>query len=52
MINLKKHKHLIKNYKNIKSDHLEKLTSKLLKIDKQNKQLKNKQINPDFLKNF
>jgi aspartate 1-decarboxylase len=52
MINSKKHKDLIKNYEKIKSKHLEKLASKLLKIDEQNQKLKTKNINPDFLKNF
>lgn len=49
---LKKHKTLINNYDEIKSKHLEKLATKLLKRDENSSKLKEKNIKGDYLKNF
>lgn len=48
----KKHKRIIKDFAKQKSNHLEKLASKMLKDDEMNSQLKSKIINLDFLKLF
>jgi len=47
-----KHQEIIKDYDKIKSRHLEKLATKMLKNDEKFQKLKNKNINPDFLKSF
>jgi hypothetical protein len=48
----KNHKSLVSDYENQKKKHLENLGTKLLKLDKINKKLKEKQINPNFLNLF
>jgi len=48
----KKHEEILRDYDKIKSRHLEKLATKMLKNDEKHQNLKNKNINPDFLKNF
>ena len=40
------------NYKEIKSTHLEKLGSKILKNEEKFRKLKDKKINNNFLKHF
>ena len=51
---IKKNKHdkIIKDYNSTKEKHLEKLADKMLEKDEQNKRLKEKEINTDFLKLF
>lgn len=48
----KKHDKLVKDYDKQKSEHLEKLATKMLKNDEQNQKLKEKNINTNFLKLF
>ena len=48
----KKHDKIITDYDKIKSKHLDKLASKMLKDDEKNQKLKEKNINPDFLDLF
>ena len=48
----KKHDKLVKDYDKQKSNHLEKLASKMLKKDEKLQQLKSKQVNPNFLNLF
>ena len=47
-----KHKKIRDNYKEIKSIHLEKLGSKILKNEEKFRKLKDKKINNNFLKHF
>lgn len=44
--------HIKENYEKIKSLHLEKLGSSILKNEEKSKKLKNKKINNNFLKYF
>jgi len=48
----KKHENIIRDYEKIKSKHLEKLASNILKKDEKNEKLKNKSMNKDFLDLF
>jgi hypothetical protein len=48
----KKHDKLINDYGKQKSEHLSKLGTKLLKNDERAQKLKEKTINPNFLKLF
>jgi hypothetical protein len=48
----KKHDKIVNDYDKIKSKHLDKLASKMLKDDEKNQKLKEKNINPDFLDLF
>jgi hypothetical protein len=48
----KTHKKIRDNYKKIKSIHLEKLGSKILKNEEKFRKLKEKKINNNFLKHF
>ena len=48
----KKHDRLVKDYDRQKSEHLDKLATKMLKNDELNQKLKNKKINNNFLKLF
>ena len=48
----KTHKKISDNYKEIKSTHLEKLGSKILKNEEKFRKLKEKKINNNFLKHF
>jgi hypothetical protein len=52
--NIKKRKHdnIVKDYEKTKEKHLGKLADKILEKDEQNKRLKEKQINTDFLELF
>ena len=45
----KKHDAIVRDYDKIKSKHLEKLASDILKRDEKNEKLKNKNIGKDFL---
>jgi hypothetical protein len=47
-----KHKKIKDNYKEIKSLHLEKLGSKILKNEEKFRKLKEKKISNNFLKQF
>jgi len=47
-----KHSEIINDYDKIKSNHLEKLTNKILKDDEKNQRLKLKTINKKFLDFF
>jgi hypothetical protein len=47
-----KHKKIRDNYKEIKSTHLEKLGSKILKNEEKFRKLKDKKISNNFLKQF
>ncbi len=51
-IKKKKHDQIINDYDKIKSKHLERLATKILKDEEKNNKLKNKNIKGDFLKNF
>ena len=51
-IKKKKHDQIINDYDKIKSKHLERLATKILKDEEKNTKLKNKNIKDDFLKNF
>tara|TARA_R110000824_G_scaffold162297_3_gene337972 strand:- start:540 stop:695 length:156 start_codon:yes stop_codon:yes gene_type:complete len=48
----KKHSKLVKDYDKQKSNHLEKLASRMLKKDEKLQQLKSKQVDPNFLNLF
>lgn len=48
----KKHNKLVKDYDRQKSEHLDKLASKMLKNDEKMQKLKEKHINTNFLKLF
>ena len=48
----KKHHKITQDYDKQKSNHLEKLTDKMLKNDEKANQLKSKTMKGDFLKNF
>lgn len=48
----KKHKEIVDNYEKTKSNHLEKLATKMLKIDERNEKLREKSINIDIFKLF
>jgi len=48
----KKHNLLIKDYDKQKSEHLDKLATKMLKNDDKTQKLKEKKINTNFLKLF
>ena len=47
-----KHDKLVKNYEKQKSEHLDKLATKMLKNDEKAQKLKEKQISTNFLKLF
>jgi hypothetical protein len=47
-----KHKNLINNYKDIKSKHLEKLGTRMLKNEEKFHRLKEKKFNANFLNKF
>lgn len=51
---MKKNKHdkIVKNFKQTKEKHLEKLATKMLKKDEVNNKLKEKTINTNFLNLF
>ena len=48
----KKHDKLVKDYDKQKSEHLDKLATKMLKNDERNQKLKEKTINNNFLNLF
>jgi hypothetical protein len=48
----KNHDKITEDYNKAKSQHLEKLATKMLKQDEIVNQLKSKEINPDFLNLF
>lgn len=48
----KKHNKLVKDYDKQKSEHLEKLATKMIKNDERNQKLKEKNINTNFLNLF
>lgn len=48
----KNHDKLVKDYDRQKSEHLDKLASKMLKNDEKMQKLKEKKINKNFLKLF
>lgn len=48
----KKHDQIITDYNKIKAKHLERLATKMLKIDEKNEKLKNKTIKGNFLNKF
>ena len=48
----RKHNKIVNDYKKTKSDHLEKLATKMLKKDEKNTKLKEKNIDTNFLKLF
>jgi len=48
----KKHNKLVKDYDKQKSEHLEKLATKIIKNDERNQKLKEKNINTNFLNLF
>ena len=47
-----KHKDIIKDYKKVKSNHLEKLANRILKNDKKKEELKKYKVNKKFLDIF
>jgi len=49
---IEKHNKIINSYPKIKSSHLEKLATKMLKNDEKFRKLKEKKISDNFLKNF
>jgi hypothetical protein len=51
-IKSKKHSKIVNDYDKQKSKHLEKLATKILKIDEKAEKLKSKHIKGDFLNNF
>jgi hypothetical protein len=51
-IKTKKHDQIVKDYDKIKSKHLEKLATKMIKNEDKNNRLKDKNIKGDFLNNF
>ena len=48
----KKHDKIVKDYDKQKSEHLDKLATKMLKNDERNQKLKEKNINDTFLNLF
>jgi hypothetical protein len=48
----KKHEEIVRDYDKIKSRHLEKLATKMLKNDEKHEKLKEKDIKGDFLNLF
>jgi hypothetical protein len=52
MKKLKKHRKVEKDYEKLKSKHLERLATEILKKDEINLKLKSKIINTNFLDNF
>ena len=48
----KNHDKILKDYDKAKSEHLEKLATKMLKRDEETNKLKSKKINSDFLNLF
>ncbi len=48
----KKHDKLVKDYEKQKSEHLDKLATRMLKNDEKMQKLKEKNINPNFLNLF
>jgi hypothetical protein len=48
----KKHEEIIRDYDKIKSNHLDKLATKILKNDEKHQKLKEKNIKGDFLELF
>ena len=48
----KKHDKIVKDYDKQKSEHLDKLATKILKNDERNQKLKEKNINDNFLNLF
>ena len=48
----KKHNKLVKDYDKQKSEHLEKLATKMIKNDERNQKLKEKNIKTNFLNLF
>ena len=48
----KKHDAIVRDYDKIKSKHLEKLATDILKRDEKNEKLKHKNIGKDFLNLF
>jgi len=48
----KKHQDIVKDYDRIKSEHLDKLATKMLANDEKMNQLKGKEIDPGFLNLF
>ena len=48
----KKYDAIVRDYDKIKSKHLEKLATSILKKDEKNEKLKNKNIDKDFLNLF
>ena len=48
----KKHDKIVKDYDKQKSEHLDKLATKMLKNDERNQKLKEKTINNNFLNLF
>lgn len=48
----KNHDKVLKDYNKAKSDHLEKLATKMLKRDEEMTKLKSKEIDPGFLNLF
>ena len=49
---IKKHNKIIDDYDEIKSRHLEKLSTKILATDKKFRKLRDKKVKGDFLNNF
>ena len=52
MMKHKKHNKLVKDYEKQKSEHLDKLATRMLKNDEKMQKLKEKNINPNFLNLF
>jgi uncharacterized protein (DUF1330 family) len=52
MIKNKNHNNLVKDYDKQKSEHLDRLATKMLKNDEKAQKLKGKKINTNFLKLF
>ena len=52
MVKHKRHDKLVKDYDRQKSEHLDKLASKMLKNDEKAQKLKSKKINNNFLNLF
>jgi len=48
----KKHEEIVRDYDKIKSRHLEKLATKMLKNDEKHEKLKEKNVKGDFLNLF
>ena len=48
----KKHDKIVRDYEKQKSEHLDKLATKMLKNDEKSQKLKEKQINTKFLNLF